>query len=148
MEGLLSIKQIIRKLKGSRWSWIPSPEAVHILFDKYGVGPVGGSHPYLKYYYNGRYALDIILQHVMELKAIQERIDMRKNVIKMNHQDMDDTRDSYEDEVSFYHPKGMSNASMELLKNDDVWYDGTVEDERVNEAVSWSIDNFLRELIS
>ena len=28
-----------------------------------------------------------------------------------------------ETSVSYYHPKGMSNASMELLKNDDVWYE-------------------------
>ena len=29
----------------------------------------------------------------------------------------------YEAPNSYYHPKGMSNASIELLKNDEVWYE-------------------------
>jgi hypothetical protein len=31
--------------------------------------------------------------------------------------------DTYEAPNSYYHPKGMSNASIELLKNDEVWYE-------------------------
>lgn len=136
----ITVNTIRKRLMKWGYKNLPSVQDIYRLFDKYNI------RPYDVRYKKKRYHPSIMLfiqQHINELWDMQDEDEYAERMaILSKGKAKEDGIESNEPNTSYYHPKGMSNASMELLKNDDVWYDG-----KVNEAISWAINKFLKEII-
>lgn len=113
----ITVNNIRKNLMMLGYKNLPTIQDIYKLFDKYNV------RPYDVRYSKKRYHPSVMLfvqQHINELWGMQDEDEYAKIMSTLNKGKDDDESET---SVSYYHPKGMSNASMELLKNDDVWYE-------------------------
>lgn len=97
--------------------------------------------------FNHKNADHVYYKNVFTLIA-QNREDIMKDSYR--YQDEDEKEALRQDASSrFYHPKGMSRASMELLRGDDIFYDdyshNNIDDSIVAGAVMESLKKFLKD---
>ena len=113
----ITVNNIRKNLMMLGYKNLPTIQDIYKLFDKYNV------RPYDVRYSKKRYHPSVMLfvqQHIKELWDMQDEDEYAEMMSTLNKGKDDEESET---SVSYYHPKGMSNASMELLKNDDVWYE-------------------------
>lgn len=132
----ITVNTIRKNLMKLGYKSLPTVQDIYRLFDEYNV------KPYDIRYSKKRYHPSVMLfvqQHIDELWDMQDEDEYAERMSLLhNGTDVEDDNPS----ASYYHPKGMSNASMELLKNDDVWFENIV-----NKIVSESLNKLINEIV-